>query len=237
MNHAVISGDIIASTSLNDLGKAKIEAKLNSLIKELNKKYGIYGRVLKGDYIECYVKEIADVFRVALAIKSFVKSVEISSNEVNPNESGRLKLFKTYGIRLAIGVGELSRLDLKNGIIDGDAIYFSGRIINEDKTHNKEKVTIKNTLFIKSNDDEFDREIQPLLALIDVLISKNTQKQCEVLYLKLIGLNEESIVKKLKKKQPTINEQSTIAGWNAIEKAVQRFEYVVKNKTVNHGYQ
>jgi hypothetical protein len=230
MNHAVISGDIIASTSLNEHGKTKIEANLNSLIKELKKKYGVYGRVLKGDYIECYVQEIADVFRVALAIKSFVKSIEISADDVNSNESGRLKLFKTYGIRLAIGIGELSRLDLKNGIIDGEAIYFSGRIINEDKTHNKEKVTIKNTLFIKSNNDNLDKEIQPLLALIDVLISKNTQKQCEVLYLKLIGYSEESIVKKLKKKQPTINEQSTSAGWTAIEKAALRFEYIIKSK-------
>jgi hypothetical protein len=230
MNHAVISGDIIASTSLNEHGKTKIEANLNSLIKELKKKYGVYGRVLKGDYIECYVQKIADVFRVALAIKSFVKSIEISADDVNSNESGRLKLFKTYGIRLAIGIGELSRLDLKNGIIDGEAIYFSGRIINEDKTHNKEKVTIKNTLFIKSNNDNLDKEIQPLLSLIDVLISKNTQKQCEVLYLKLIGYSEESIVKKLKKKQPTINEQSTSAGWAAIEKAALRFEYIIKSK-------
>jgi hypothetical protein len=232
MNHAVISGDIIASTSLNELGKTKIESKLNILIKELGRKYGVYGRVLKGDYIECYVPEVYNVFRVDLAIKSFVKSIEISSDDVNPNESGRLKLFKTYGIRLAIGIGELSRIDLNNGIIDGDAIYFSGRLINEDKTHNKEKVTIKNTLFIKSNDDELDGEMQPLLALIDVLISKNTQKQCEVLYLKLIGYNEENIVKRLNKKQSTINEQSTIAGWNAIERAVERFEYVVKSKSI-----
>jgi hypothetical protein len=64
------------------------------------------------------------------------------------------------------------------------------------------------------------------------MISKNTEKQCEVLYLKLMGNNEESIVKKLNKRQSTVNEQSTIAGWNAIEKAVHRFENVIKNKTV-----
>jgi len=47
-----------------------------------------------------------------------------------------------------------------------------------------------------------------------------------------MGNNEESIVKKLNKRQSTVNEQSTIAGWNAIEKAVHRFENVIKNKTV-----
>ena len=232
MNHAVISGDIIAYTSLNESGKTKIESNLDILIKELKKKFNVYGRVIKGDYIECYVPDITDAFRVTLAIKSFVKSIEILDSDVNSDKRGRLKLFKTYAVRLAIGIGELSRLDLKNGIIDGDAIYFSGRMINEDKTHNKAKVTIKNTLFIKSNNDKLDGEIQPLLSLIDIMISKNTEKQCEVLYLKLMGYNEESIVKKLKKRQSTVNEQSTIAGWNAIEKAVQRFENVIKNKTV-----
>jgi hypothetical protein len=230
MDYAVISGDIIASTSINDAGKVKIEIALNNLIEELKNRFKVYSRVIKGDYIECYVPEVANVFRVALAIKSFVKSINITPDNVYPDQVGRLRLFKTYGIRLAIGIGGLHRLDIEKGIIDGEAIYFSGRIINENKTHNKEKVTIKNTMFIKSNDDTLDKEFQPLLALIDVLISKNTEKQCEVLYLKLLGYNEESIVKKLNQRQSTINEKSTIAGWNAIENAVQRFEDVSRIK-------
>jgi hypothetical protein len=60
MNHAVISGDIIAYTSLNESGKTKIESNLDILIKELKKKFNVYGRVLKGDYIECYVPDITD---------------------------------------------------------------------------------------------------------------------------------------------------------------------------------
>ncbi len=226
MDYAVISGDIIASTSMNDAGKAKIETALIELIGELKDRFKTYCRVIKGDYLECYVPEIANVFRVTLAIKCFVKSIDIASEHVNPDHSGRLKLFRTYGIRLAIGIGKLDRLDLENGIIDGEAIYFSGRIISEDKTHDKEKVTIKNTLFFKSNDENLNNEIQPLLALIDVLISKNTEKQCEVLYLKLMGYNEVLIVEKLKKSQSTVNEKSTIAGWNAIENAIKRFEEV-----------
>ena len=230
MNHSVISGDIIASTSLNELGKTKVDAALKRLMLEIGEKYQVYGRVLKGDYIECYVPEISNVFRVALAIKSLVKSIEISDEDAKPEKGSRMRLFRTYGIRLAIGIGELSRLDLENDIIDGEAIYLSGRIINEDKTHNKEKVTIKSTLFIRSNDNDLDREMQPLLSLIDFIISKNTQKQCEVLYLKLMGYSEEFIVKKLNKRQSTINEQSTTAGWSPVEKAVLRFEEVIKSK-------
>jgi hypothetical protein len=230
MDYAVISGDIIASTSINDDGKTKIEIALQTMIVDLKDLYNVYCRVLQGDYIECYVPEIANVLRVTLAIKCFVKSIDITLKHVNSDSAGRMKLFKNYGIRLAIGIGKLNRLDIENGIIDGEAIYFSGRIINENKTYNKDKVTIRNTLFIKSNDNNFDMEIQPLLELIDILINKNTEKQCEVLYLKLTGRNEQQIIEKLKKSQSTVNEKSTIAGWNAIENAVQRFEYISRIK-------
>jgi hypothetical protein len=230
MEYAVISGDLIASTSINEKGKTKIEKALFRMIEELTEKFKIYGRVIKGDYIECYVPEIANALRVALAIKSFVKSLEINAGHVFPGQKNRLKLFKTFGIRLAIGIGKLTRLDVKKGIMDGEAIYYSGRIIGENKTSNRLKVTIKNTLFIKSNDPDLDKEIQPLLFLIDVLISKITEKQSQVLYMKLLGYNEEYIAKKLKKRQSTVNEKSTIAGWTAIEQAVYRFEEITKNR-------
>lgn len=230
MENAVISGDIIAYTSLNDGGKEKLETAITNMMHELKNRFNVYCRLIKGDYLECYVPDISDVFRMTLAIKCFVKAININAIHVNSDQASRLKLFKTYGIRLAIGIGRLNRLDTENGIIDGEAIYFSGRIINDVKTHNKEKVTIKNTLFIKSNDDNFDKEMKPLLSLIDVLISRNTEKQCEVLYLKLLGYNEDYIVKKLNKSQSTVNEKSTIAGWNAIENAVQRFEEVSRIK-------
>lgn len=230
MLHAVISGDVIASTSLNEHGKRKVEDALKGLISELKDKYNVYGRLIKGDYLECFIPVPVDALRIALIIKSLVKSIVITVDDVNSDQAGRLRLFKTYGIRVAIGIGELSRLDIENNIVDGEAIYLSGRIINAEKTHNREKVTIKNTLFIKSSDEKFDKEIQPLLALIDVLMNKITEKQCEVLCLKLLGNSEDIIMKKLNQRQSTINEKSTSAGWSAIEKAVQRFEYVMKNR-------
>lgn len=131
---------------------------------------------------------------------------------------------------MAIGIGELKRLDTENGIFDGEAIYFAGRLLSENKTYNKGKVIIKNTLFIKSNDQELDDEITPLLALLDVLISNCTAKQCEVLYLKLLGYEESFLVRVLRIGQSAINQRSTGAGWNAIEKAVTRFEEKVRIK-------
>ena len=59
-------------------------------------------------------------------------------------------------------------------------------------------------------------------------MSKATARQSEVLYMKLMNYNEEAISIKMNIAQPVVNQHSTSAGWNAIEKAVVRFCSVIK---------
>ncbi len=224
MNKAVISGDIIAYTSLSNAGKATLEKALKNLLEELKSHFDVYGRLIKGDYLECVVPEPQNALRVALAIKSCVKSISVKEPDNN-----RFRFFRIHGIRLAIGYGSLSRYDTEKGIIDGEAIYLSGRAINEERTHNKKRVVIKNTLFFTSANERYNAQLEPLLALLDVLMSKATARQSEVLYLKLMGLNEEEIAAALKISQPVVNQHSTSVGWNAIEKAVFYFSELLKN--------
>jgi hypothetical protein len=228
MIHTVISGDIIASTSLSAQGKMKIENNLFNLINELEDKFDVFGRVLKGDYIECYVPNPKDALRVMLIIKGYLKSIALKSEDIMNLDSKKIKFFKTHVIRLAMGVGKLNRLELDKGIIDGEAIYLSGRTVENEKTHNKKKVIIRNTLFLRSSDNELENEMSPLIALIDFIMTRNTAKQSQVLYLKLMGLNEEDIVEKMKLVQSTINQHSTNAGWLPISKAILRFEKVLQ---------
>lgn len=229
MNRAVISGDIIAYTSLSDADKPKIENSIGQLFQELESRFDVFSRMIKGDYLECYIPDPANALRVALLIKSFIKACAL---ELDDSKDKRLSAFKTHGIRLAIGIGEITRFDRDKGIIDGEAIYFSGRTISDiSATFDKERIVIKNTLFIKTNDERLTSELEPLLALLDILISKSTAKQSNVLYLKLLGNSEDAIAKKLDLFQSTVNEHSTSLGWNAIEKAVLYFEKLMKSKS------
>lgn len=228
MQNAVISGDIVASTSLSVEGRKLIEGAFKELIEELKEKFDTYSRTIKGDYFECVVPNPGDALRVALAVKSFIKSIPIDETPLYRTNK-RVKLFKAHGIRLAIGYGELSRFDPKEGVIDGEAIYLSGRIINEFSTYNKERIVIKNTLFFNSHNDFLNSQIEPVIALLDVLISKATSKQCRVLYLKLMDNKEGVIASKLKISQSVVNQHSTSIGWNAIEKAVIFFSELIKN--------
>ena len=232
MVQAVISGDIIASTSINDKGKIKLESVLRSLLDLLRKDFDVYGRIIKGDHLECYVPDTYHALRVMLIIKTFIKAIEFSGNEARKSDH-RFRYFTEHGIRLALGLGELRRIDRKKGIIDGEAIYISGRIIEEQKTYNKEKTIIKQTLFIKSVDVTWNDELETMVALLDALINKCTAKQCELVYLKLLGNDELAIAEMLMKSQSTINQHSTAAGWNAIHKAVKRFEKLLQVKPTN----
>lgn len=127
-----------------------------------------------------------------------------------------------------MGYGELTRYDKENGIIDGEAIYYSGRKINEERTtYNKERIVIKNTLFFISNDELLNQNINSQLGLIDVIINNATTKQCKILYLRLLGLTEHEIAMEFDVKQPTVNKQLTSIGWNAVDRTIKYFKTII----------
>lgn len=229
MKYCAISGDIISSTSLRSEDRKIVENRLQFLLDQLHQNFNTFGRIIKGDYLECVVPHPAQGLQVALCIKSFVKSIPIDISDYKI-EKNRAKLFKTHGIRLAIGYGTLVRYNPKTGIIDGEAIYLSGREISGETTYNKERIIIKNTLFFSSMEEELNARISPFLSLIDVLLSKATSRQCEVLYLKLLGHSEEEIAERLGIGQSAVNQHSTSLGWNAIEESVSYFNQVISKQ-------
>lgn len=224
-NKIVLSGDIVASTSLSDAAKSILELELKTLISLLENNFLVYGRIIKGDYLEMVVENPEEALSIAIIIKCYIKS-----NVLNTTiETARSKYFKNYGIRLAIGYGELARYDKVSEIIDGEAIYYSGRKISEERTtYNKERIVIKNTLFFDSNEENLNLNINCILGLLDVLLQNATAKQCKILYLRLLGNSEKEIASNLNIKQPTVNKQLSSAGWNAIEKSTSYFRTTFK---------
>lgn len=225
MKTSTISGDIVAFTSLSLKNKQILEKGISNLIQVIQKEFNSFCRIVKGDYLECVIDKPAQTLRIATLIKCYIKSVELESETDNK----RFKYFKNYGIRLAIGYGDLKRFDSKKGIIDGEAIYMSGRKISEENTHHKERIVIKNTLFFISKEAHLNQQFEGTIALLDFILNKATAKQCEVLYYKLLGHSEKEISKIMEISQPVVNQHSISAGWNAIETAVKNFNSIIKN--------
>ena len=93
---ATISADIVSSTSLSVDETIRLKQRIEALFALLKTKYpDFYGRQIKGDYIECVMQNVSNVFRIALVIKSYIKSFPITENK-------KAKNFQTYGIRTDI---------------------------------------------------------------------------------------------------------------------------------------
>lgn len=226
--NATISGDIVASTALSEIELQQLRDDILNLFKTLNDRYnkvtvGFWGRMIKGDYIECYLEDPKHSLRVTLLIKSAIKKMILEKDSSKTLRKKR-DLFKKYGVRLAIGLGEMRTVDLKREVLDGEAIYLSGRKIDDQKSSNKEKVQIKNTLFFESNATNSYEQCIIILELLDYLLNNATSKQCHVLYLKLLGQSEMQISELLSIHQAAVNQHSTAVGWNVIEHALNYFE-------------
>ncbi len=224
INRGTISGDIISYTSLTVNDKRKLEEAIQGLLSELSHQLGkdnFLGRLVQGDHIECAFMEPRQVLRTVLLLKTYIKSLGIPEGSTKDK---RLHLFKEHGARLAAAVAPLEAFDPQAGIIDGEAIQLSGRTIQSQDTSGKQNIIIKKTLFFRASEPETEEQFQPVFALLDTLLSKCTAKQCQVVYLKLMGYDEGAIAEKLNKYRSTINEHSTAAGWLAIKTAVDHFE-------------
>jgi hypothetical protein len=230
MNHGIISGDIIASTSLVMQEKEALVQQVKKLFGELAKKYKVFGRVVKGDQIECYIPDVKQTLRMALILKCFIKSktdMPFASTGSTHKLSAGNRHFKIHGIRLAIVIGQMNKVDRKKGILDGEAIYTAGRAIDEQHTSNKGRIVIKNSMIFISSNTEWQGEFEVALSLIDILIAKCTAKQSAILVERLYGKTEEEMSALFNISQSAVNQNSNAAGWQGIEKAINRFEKIV----------
>ena len=202
--YATISADIVSSTSLCIEETIALKQRIEDLFSVLEKRFpGFWGRLIKGDY---------DGFRVALIIKSCIKSFPIA-------EPKKKKLFQAYGIRIAMGIGNMRIVDKEHGIMDGEAIYLSGRTLSGMGTPNK-----NGTFLIEPADMQLKPALQTVGMLTDALLNNATKRQSEVIYYKLLSKSEQEIADILGVKQSGINQHSTSAKWYCIEEALNYFE-------------
>lgn len=241
MLNATISADIVSSTSLSVEELTLMQSEIRRFLDELAEKSQgkNWGRLFKGDSVEIFLHDPHEALRVALLLKTLVKKTFSWGKETN----ARRELFRKYGIRLAIGIGEMRtadqqqddtswssfvnridrirNVDQQQNVLDGEAIYYSGRTLEK---ANKESVFIKRSMFFACKDTLLNEQMNVILGLLDLLLKESTSKQCEILYYKLSGKNEEDISKTLDIKQSAVNQRSSSIGWRTIESAVNYFE-------------
>jgi hypothetical protein len=229
MNYAVITGDIENSTQLHPQQKSNLMKHLASALNIWNVGYEMQSEIYRGDSFQCILKKPLNALRVALIIKTYLRSLNTVSSIDGPkagdftmssmnyhNEFNRSVWL--YDARIAIGIGSTRFLRSKISTSDGEAFIYSGRELDSLKNR-KQNIGI-------ATGDNYNSELQTEIVLLDTIISKTSALQCEVIYHKLLGYTEVEISKKISINQSAVNQRSNAAGWNAINTMVQRFETI-----------
>ena len=127
---------------------------------------------------------------------------------------------------MAMGIGDMRLIDETQGIMDGEAIYLSGRALSRMGTPNK-----KGTFLIEPADKQLKPALQTIGMLTDALLNNATKRQSEIIFYKLLSKNEQEIADILDINQSAVNQHSTSAKWYCIEEALNYFEQL---KFENH---
>ena len=119
---------------------------------------------------------------------------------------------------MAIGIGDMRIVNTEQGIWDGEAIYLSGRALEEMSSLNK------GTMSVHTSKKQLSAPLQTIALLTDAILNDMTVRQSEVVYYKLLGFKEADIAKKLGISQASVNNASTATKWYCIEESIKYFE-------------
>ena len=173
---------------------------------------GFWARIVRGDSVECVIPEYRRALRMAILIKLFVKA---QSAGLDCHE-----LLKRHGVRFSIGIGKLDYADKKDDIINGEAIYISGRNLDE--------ISRKNSIFTMFEIGPAPHLVNAILnsyvALLSNLVDSYSAKQAEVVFYKLLGYKETEIAERLDIYQSSVNMRSGQAQWSLLRTAIRDFE-------------
>ncbi len=207
--YAAISADVVSSTSLSRESMIELNEKLKKCLCILERRYqGFWGRIVKGDSIECVMDKPEDAFEVALILKTWIKSFEPNNN------IQKAKRFNRYGLRIAIGIGEMKTIDRGLDMMDGDAIYRSGR------TMDKLVGRAKYSFVISMVDSEYEQALQVILTLVNQLLNNATARKCETLCERILSSDTSKTAEKMGISVSGVNQTLKDLGWSAIEQAI-----------------
>ncbi len=210
---ATISADIVRSTSMSTDDMIILRNRLKEVLEDLEKDYpGFWARIVRGDSIECFVPEYRYALRIAFLIKLFVK-MEVAGLECH-------NLLQRYGIRFSIGIADIKYADKKEDIINGPAIYISGRNLDE----LSRKDNIYTAFEIDGVPKSFSNMLDSYVALLSNLVDTYSAKQAEVVFFKLLGYKEVEISERLGIYQSSVNTRSSKAQWGLLNTAIKDFE-------------
>ncbi len=207
MKYSVLTADVIDSGKLDADLRKKIFETLKHFVSNANNGPKVSLSISRGDNIQGVFEDPSSVLRYGLSLQSLFKSFSKDGD----------KRKAINGIRISIGIGEISYWGDTISESDGPAFQYSGRSLDEMK--NEERL-----LKLTTKDEDINEKWNVILKLMEEIIINWTRASAEVVHYLLENLTEEEISKKLGISQPAVNYRKKHSGWNAISNTISYFE-------------
>jgi hypothetical protein len=200
---AVISADVIGSSMINTAARKKLQAVLDSFNLQASKQWPDFNmQQYRGDSLQAILTtNRATSLRVGLMLQSAIMK-------------------NKFGLRIAIGIGEIS-FQGKNIITsDGSAFWASGPYLDMLRKSGE-------VIDVNLNNPDLTDEWWIHSASLNYIIQRWSAPQAEAIYFQLQDYTQQEMARKLKIKQPSVHQRLQGAGWPVVQKILARFEAVV----------
>ena len=210
---ATISADIVRSTSLATSDLIVLRDGLRKFLRQLEEDYpGFWGRIIRGDSIECFVSDEKYALRIAVLIKLYVK--------MRVSEFDCSDMLKRFGLRFSIGVSDRVYESKVEDIINGPAIYISGRNLDVISRNSNSMTAFE----IEMKSKHLNNLLNSYVAMVSSIVDSYSAKQSVVVFYKLLGFRESEISERLGIYQSSVNTRATNAQWGLLNSAIKDFE-------------
>lgn len=204
MNAAVITADIVNSTSLSAAAHKKLIKQFEVLLN------GHIHEFYRGDSFQALIKSPKDALPLLLQLRAAAIRF--------PQQNIKLKT----DIRASIGIGKI-KLPIRTLKTQTDeAFVLSGRAFDQIKTDQHLAICCH------EEDITLNLAFNVLAQFIDYLFSRMSLKQAEVVFELLLNRTQTETAKRLKKSQATIHKHTQAAGWPEVEKLLKEYQLLVK---------
>lgn len=206
-NYAVLTGDIINFTKLNDNSRQSLIEETERLLKSWVKN-SKDAEVFRGDSYQLIFDNIDSALNKSIQLICWFKKHAIYKNEL------------PLSTRIAIGIGKVAYKGKSVLDSDGEAFHQSGRSFD--------KMGYGELLTITTVDEATNQQIAILLIFINQIINQWSKGQAEVIYLKGEGHTQQKMAEELGISQGAVNNRLRVAKYNDIEKGINYIAKIVK---------
>lgn len=213
LKYAVITGDVVNSSSLTSNERELVLDFIKKIFKRIEKEEGRIKElkenyvITRGDSFQIVVKDLRMILKYTVLLRAGLKGL------INKD------LSQLCDTRISIGVGSIDYWGNSISESDGDAFRYSGRAF--DKFKNKER------LRIKTDEEELDDELNVYFMLLNSIISDWTNLRAQIIYEKILEPKQKSIANKLDISASVVSRRLNSAHWNSVETLLNRFEKIV----------